>query len=118
MSEELSLIMDDAEEHMKKAIQHLEIGLVKIRAGRANMFLSDVFTNSFVNTLNIPVDLYNCDGSVGAAIGAGIGAKVYATAKEAFVHTKPLATIEPGTSAKQYDELYEQWKALLEKSLS
>lgn len=89
-----------------------------IRAGRANMFLSDVFTNSFVNTLNIPVDLYNCDGSVGAAIGAGIGAKVYATAKEAFVHTKPLATIEPGTSAKQYDELYEQWKALLEKSLS
>jgi len=89
-----------------------------IRAGRANMFLSDVFTNSFVNTLNIPVDLYNCDGSVGAAIGAGIGAKVYATAKEAFVHTKPLATIEPDTSAKQYDELYEQWKVLLEKSLS
>ena len=89
-----------------------------IRAGRANMFLSEVFTNSFVNTLNIPVDLYNCDGSVGAAIGAGIGAKVYATAKEAFVHTKPLATIEPGASAKQYDELYEQWKVLLEKSLS
>ncbi len=89
-----------------------------IRAGRANMFLSDVFTNSFVNTLNIPVDLYNCDGSVGAAIGAGIGAKVYATAKEAFLHTKPLATIEPGASAKQYDELYEQWKVLLEKSLS
>jgi len=89
-----------------------------IRAGRANMFLSDVFTNSFVNTLNIPVDLYNCDGSVGAAIGAGIGAKVYSTAKEAFVHTKPLATIEPDASAKQYDELYEQWKVLLEKSLS
>ena len=43
-----------------------------IRAGKANMFLSDVFTNSFVNTLNIPVELHNCDGSVGAAIGAGI----------------------------------------------
>lgn len=89
-----------------------------IRAGKANMFLSDVFTSSFVNTLNIPVDLYNCDGSVGAAIGAGIGAKVYANAKEAFSQSKPLATIEPGPSAKQYDELYAQWKGYLEKSLS
>ncbi len=41
MSEELSLIMNDAEEHMKKAIQHLEIGLVKIRAGRANPNMLD-----------------------------------------------------------------------------
>jgi ribosome recycling factor len=41
MSEELSLIMEDAEEHMKKAIQHLEAGLVKIRAGRANPNMLD-----------------------------------------------------------------------------
>jgi ribosome recycling factor len=41
MSEDLSLIMDDAEEHMKKAIQHLEIELVKIRAGRANPNMLD-----------------------------------------------------------------------------
>ncbi len=41
MSEELSLIMDDAEQHMNKAIQHLEIELVKIRAGRANPNMLD-----------------------------------------------------------------------------
>ncbi len=41
MSEDLSLVMDDAEEHMKKAIQHLEIELVKIRAGRANPNMLD-----------------------------------------------------------------------------
>lgn len=41
MSDDLSLIMDDAEEHMKKAIQHLEIELVKIRAGRANPNMLD-----------------------------------------------------------------------------
>jgi ribosome recycling factor len=41
MSEDLSLIMNDAEEHMKKAIQHLEIELVKIRAGRANPNMLD-----------------------------------------------------------------------------
>lgn len=36
MSDDLTLIMEDAESHMKKAIQHLEAELVKIRAGRAN----------------------------------------------------------------------------------
>ena len=41
MTEELSMIMDDAEEHMKKAIQHLEVELVKIRAGRANPNMVD-----------------------------------------------------------------------------
>ncbi len=41
MQEELSMILDDAEDHMKKAIQHLEVELVKIRAGRANPNLLD-----------------------------------------------------------------------------
>lgn len=36
MSDDLLLITEDAESHMKKAIQHLEAELVKIRAGRAN----------------------------------------------------------------------------------
>ena len=88
-----------------------------IRAGRANMFLSDVFTECFVNTLNIPVELYNCDGSVGAAIGEGIGAGIYANAKDAFTKLKVLATIRPGKSINQYDDLYNEWKALLLKSI-
>ncbi len=88
-----------------------------IRAGKANMFLSNVFTESFVNTLNIPVELYNCDGSVGAALGAGIGAGVYATPKEAFTQFRSLAKIEPGKNVQQYDDLYYQWKELLNKTL-
>ncbi|MFN5135193.1 MAG: ribosome recycling factor [Chitinophagaceae bacterium] len=40
-AEQLSLIFDDAEDHMKKAIQHLEAELVKIRAGRANPNMLD-----------------------------------------------------------------------------
>jgi xylulokinase len=88
-----------------------------IRAGRANMFLSDVFTQAFVNTLNIPVELHNCDGSVGAAIGAGIGAGFYASAKEAFQNTRPLAIIEPDKTSKEYDTLYMKWNQLLQKQL-
>ncbi len=45
-----------------------------IKAGKANMFLSPVFTEAFVNATHVPVELYDCDGSVGAALGAGIGA--------------------------------------------
>lgn len=40
-SEELELVMDDAESQMKKAINHLEAELVKIRAGKANPSMVD-----------------------------------------------------------------------------
>ncbi len=86
-----------------------------IRAGKANMFLSDVFTNCFVNATNVPVELHDCDGSVGAAKGAGIGVGFYKTAKEAFTNSTPLDLVEP-TQAKVYDELYEAWKELLPPS--
>jgi xylulokinase len=55
-----------------------------IRAGRTNMFLSKVFTRSFVNATGVPVELYNTDGSRGAALGAGVGAGFFAAPGEAF----------------------------------
>ncbi len=83
-----------------------------IRAGKANLFLSDVFVESFVNATQVPVELYNCDGSVGAAIGAGLGAGVYANEKEAFVNSKRLQLIEPKAIAR-YDDIYHRWQELL-----
>lgn len=44
MSEELGLIIDDAADTMKKAIFHLEVELVKIRAGKANPNMLDGIT--------------------------------------------------------------------------
>jgi xylulokinase len=87
-----------------------------IRAGRANMFLSDVFTQSFVNATGVPVELHQTDGSVGAALGAGVGAGIFTDAKDAFSNKKPLRLIEP-TQIKTYQPLYEEWKALLETQL-
>ena len=83
-----------------------------IRAGKANLFLSDLFLDAFVNATNTPVELYNCDGSVGAAIGAGIGIGYYTSAKDAFDGNKSIKTVEPG-NAKLFDELYEEWKESL-----
>ncbi len=50
MTEELSIILMDAEEHMKKAIQHLEVELVKIRAGRANPNMLDSIVVDYYGT--------------------------------------------------------------------
>lgn len=87
-----------------------------IRAGRANMFLSPVFTEAFVNATNVPVELYNCDGSVGAALGAGIGAGIFSSGKDAFAGRKPLQLVEPERAA-EYNACYERWKGVLEKEL-
>jgi xylulokinase len=79
-----------------------------IRAGKANMFLSEVFTEVLVNTLQVPVELYNCDGSVGAAIGAGMGAGIYKNSNEAFRYFKPVHKVEPAKE-NRYETAYQQW---------
>jgi xylulokinase len=88
-----------------------------IRAGKANLFLSDLFAQSFVNATGIPVELYNNDGSVGAALGAGIGAGIFASPTEAFNNAKPLQLIEP-TATAAFEPVYQEWKELLLKQLS
>lgn len=87
-----------------------------IRAGYSNMFLSDVFTEAFVNATNVPVALYHTDGSVGAAIGAGIGSGMYKNATEAFSNFKPIKVVEP-TNAKGFNDLYLNWLQSLIKHL-
>ena len=79
------------------------------------MFLSDVFTASFAGATNTTIELYQCDGSVGAAIGAGLGAKVFANEQEAFQEMKPLQNIEP-SNVDVYENLYQRWKKELQKT--
>lgn len=86
-----------------------------IRAGKANLFLSDVFTQSFVNVTGVPVELYDNDGSHGAAIGAGIGANVYKSAAEAFMNNKALKLVEP--KSNNLDSYYQNWKSILNKHI-
>jgi xylulokinase len=85
-----------------------------IRAGKANMFLSKTFLKAFVNVTAVPVELYNCDGSVGAAMGAGIGAKFFASNAEAFAKMKPVEKIVP-LQESIYNDCYLKWKDSLLK---
>jgi xylulokinase len=81
------------------------------------MFLSDVFIDAFVNVTNVPVELYENDGSVGAALGAGIGANIFKDEKDAFKNMKPLKLVEPN-GKHAYNESYERWKEALQQSLN
>jgi len=87
-----------------------------IRAGKANLFQSELFAEAFVNSTNVPVELYHNDGSVGAALGAGIGAKVFTSEKEAFLNVKSIKLITP-TMTEQYEPVYDDWKHILEEQL-
>ena len=86
-----------------------------IRAGIANMFLSPVFREALSCITGAVIHLYNTDGSVGAARGAGIGCGYYKSADEAFTGLKSVGTTEPENSkAAAYEEAYSKWKKLLE----
>ena len=87
-----------------------------VRAGKANMFLSPVFTQAFADATGVSVELYESDGSIGAALGAGIGAGIFAKPEEAFQHQTKLGEVHP-QNASLYNELYQQWKEELEKRL-
>jgi len=90
----------------------------RIKAGQANMFLSPLFSEAFANLSGAVLELYNTDGSQGAARGAGIGAGLYAGPKEAFSFLEKKQVIEPSPkTADQYREAYEQWLSLLKKEL-
>jgi len=87
-----------------------------IRAGKANLFLSNLFLEAFVNSTGVPVELYENDGSVGAALGSGIGAGIFSTPAEAFSKIKSLQLIEP-TITDAYEPAYLDWLRLLNKQL-
>ena len=80
------------------------------------MFLSEVFRNAFVNATGVPVELYDSDGSVGAALGAGIGVGYYKQTSEAFHKREVLDTVIPD-KADLYNELYNRWKQVLDAHL-
>ena len=89
-----------------------------VKAGEANMFLSPVFREGFVNTNNVILELYNTDGSQGAARAAGVGAGLYADFHEAFKGLEVRQRVEPDISLqKQYEDQYQEWLYILKKAV-
>ena len=99
--------------------KHTGVRVSRIRAGHANMFLSPVFRNTLAGITGVPIDLYNTDGSEGAARGAGVGSGIYKSFDEAFANLEKLSTVEPDTKMlDQYNEAYRNWYIALDKMLN
>lgn len=81
-----------------------------IRAGHANLFLSPIFRQTLANITGATIELYNTDGSVGAARGAGIGAGIYKDAEEAFATLKKILVVTPeDENVEATKEAYKKW---------
>ncbi len=100
-------------------MKQIGINASVIRAGKANMFLSPVFRETLAGVTGATIELYNTDGSVGAARGAGVGAGYYKSFSEAFSNLKKLETVEPNNKkTAEYQASYDNWKFALDKAIS
>ena len=100
-------------------MRSLGVDVSTVRAGRANMFLSPLFATAFATVTGACVQLYNTDGSQGAARGAGLGAGIYKSPTDAFVGLKTISTIEPDDKLKTaYQDAYQNWITVLREQLN
>ncbi|MBN1556870.1 MAG: carbohydrate kinase [Lentisphaerae bacterium] len=87
-----------------------------VRAGHANLFLSPLFAEAFAAVSGAAVELYETDGSQGAARGAGLGAGLYAGAGEAMRGLRRVARIAaPDAAREAYGAAYHVWRRVLER---
>ena len=97
-------------------MRQMGVQVQRVRAGHANMFLSPVFREAFVNAGDLTLELYDTDAAQGAARGAGIGAGIYANSEEAFAGLCLLSAVEPTPHLReQYQAAYADWLALLDR---
>lgn len=95
-------------------LQGMGLKSAVIKAGDANMFLSPLFREAFVNTTGVRLERYDTDGAKGAALGAGVGAGIYHSFEEAFRGLKVLGSEEPDAiKQQQYEGAYHLWKQKL-----
>jgi xylulokinase len=93
-----------------------ETGIIPsvIRAGAANMFQSPVFREALSCITGKEIHLYNTDGSMGAARGAGIGCGYYKSAKEAFTGLETVGvTVPDKDKTEAYNNAYMKWVSYL-----
>jgi len=86
----------------------------RMKAGKSNMYLSDIFSAAIVNSSNVPVELVDSDGALGAALGAGVGSGLFNSPEEATQSLTKLGTIIPSMDVfDQYQDAYSNWKYAL-----
>ena len=95
-------------------LREFGVSVNTVRVGNANLFLSKLFRDAFVNSANVKLQLYDTNGSEGAARGAALGSGFYNTEKDAFSKLKMIKEIHPIKGEDNMSE-YVNWKNFLNK---
>jgi xylulokinase len=98
-----------------QVMQKMGVEIKVIRAGKANMFLSPVFSQTLADISGAIIELYNTDGAQGAARGAGVGSGIYKDFESAFSGLHKLDTIIPSANNQKLLEAYKNWVTVLGK---
>ena len=102
-------------------MREMGMEIARIKAGRANMFQSELFRSAFAAVSKAEIELYSTDGAEGAARGAGIGAGLY-TKESAFEGLELLESFSHenlrSSETAAYATAYEHWKDVLGRQLS
>lgn len=88
-----------------EVMQEMGMPVSRVRAGNANMFLSPLFRQVFADALQAPVELYDTDGSAGAARGAAVGLGEYGLS-DVFHGLQKVREVEP---EKPMEFQYQRW---------
>lgn len=99
-------------------MKEMGLNISVIRAGKANMFLSNIFRETLADITGASIELYNTDGAQGAARGAAYGAGLYKSFEETFKSLNKVGEVHPNkNNSSQALEVYEKWLNQLNKIL-
>jgi xylulokinase len=96
-----------------EALAELGIKIKKVKAGNDNLFQSKIFSQTLATAADIEIYIYETTGAVGAAKGAGFGAKILPTIEDAIKGIEIAGEITPEFDKAQVDEAYQKWKEKL-----
>ncbi len=92
-------------------MRSIGVGQKVIRAGQANLFLSHVFGQMCSDVLNQEIELFNTDGSLGAARGAVFGMGLVKNLEDVFLGLEVIRRFSPqADKVTEYDLIFENWK--------
>lgn len=81
-----------------------------VRAGRANLFLSDRFCQAFSQLTGAPLELYDTDGAQGAARAAGVGGGEFTDHEQALAAIECTGNFAPKPALEgAYTEFFGRW---------
>lgn len=96
-------------------LQEMGLDLKVMRVGNDNLFQSRIFAETIATLCQSKIEMLDTTGAVGAAKGAGFGAGLYGTLREALGSTPVVGGYAPLTDTSAYEAAYQRWLNSLHK---